>query len=127
MEDNYYKILVDKCPFLTYGKYIEDNYIGVVQNCDNSIVSMYIYNNIPDENMRKLFLSMSQTWWNESNRQLPINVFLRGQFKIFNPYLRTFVRKEFQHVCGPMTSLQDVMVKRVKRRQVQIETLKKDK
>lgn len=123
--DQFYQVLVEKCPFMTYGTYADQDFVGIVQNCDNSIVSMYVYNIIPDQGMRKLFLAMGQSWWEESNRQLPINVFLRGQFKIFNPYMKTLIKKEFNHVCGPMTSLQDVMKSRVKRRQINIDMLKK--
>jgi hypothetical protein len=112
--------LYEKCPFLTYGTYLEKEYVGIVQNCDQSILSMYIYNLIFDEPLKKKFLQMGENWWWESNRLIPINVFLKEKFEIFKPYMRTFVRKEFVIVRGPIVSLQDNMVRRIKRRQIQL-------
>lgn len=122
MEEEFFKKIVEKCPFMTYGKYVQTDVIGIV-NCDANFVSMYVYNNIQDLELRKLYLTMGQTWWNESNRQLPIDVFLQGQFRIFDPYIKTFVKKEFEHILGPMTSLADMMKKRIKRKQITLDML----
>lgn len=112
--------LRDKFPFLTYGKYLGKDYLGIMQNCDNHIISIYVYNNIADEELRKKFLHCGEIWWWESNRQLPINIFLKHRFELFRPYLKTFIKKDFEIIFGPVVSLQEVMNKRVKRRTIQL-------
>ena len=107
-------------PFLTFGKYLENEYIGVVQHADNQFINIYVYNMIQDEQMRKRFLELGDIWWWESNRTLPINIFLKDQFKMFKPYLRGFARKDFEVVHGPITSLNDHINKRIKRKSIEL-------
>ncbi len=118
--DNLQTKLQDRFPFLSFGRYVDREYAGIIQNCDNTIVSMYVYNNIQDVEMKKLFLRLGDNWWNESNRTIPINIFLKETFRVFQPYLKTFARKEWEHLAGPMTSLSEIMTKRIKRRQISL-------
>jgi hypothetical protein len=120
MESNVYKKLTDKFPFLTLAKYMDEEYIGIIQNMDQQCVSMYILSDIFDPEEKKEFLRLGEVWWWESNRQIPINVFLKDQFGPFRRYLKTFAKKEFEVICGPTVSLQDNMQKRIKRRQIQL-------
>lgn len=110
--------LREKFPFLTYARYLDTEYLGIIQNIDNLFASMYIYNYLPTEQSKKLFLEYGETWWWESNRQLPINVFLKDKFKPFRLILKTFIKKEFEIIWGPSVSLQDIMTKRIKKRQI---------
>lgn len=119
MEDSVRKI-TEKFPFLTVGKYLDQDYIGIVGNSDSLILSMYVYNQITDAELRKAFLALGEEWWWESHRQIPINIFLGERWSIFRPFLKTFIRKDFEILAGPSVSLQDVMTKRVKRRQIQL-------
>lgn len=112
--------LKDKFPFLTYGKYLNDYHLGIMQNCDTHIVSLYILTDIPTKELRNYFLKCGETWWWESNRQIPINIFLRNKFEVFKPYLKTYIKKDFEILFGPTVSLQDMMNKRIKRRTVQL-------
>jgi hypothetical protein len=116
----WFKKLHEYFPFLTYGVYLSEDYIGIVQNADNQFITMYVYNRILDEQLRKKFLELGENWWWESNRKTPINIFLKDQFKLFKPYLRGFSRKEFDIKWGPVISLQDQMTKRIKRKQIEL-------
>lgn len=118
--DQVYLRLKDNFPFMTLGRYLEQDYLGIVQNSDSQFLSMYCYDRIQDEDMRKLFLKFGEIWWWESNHQIPINVFLGQRWKPFQPYLRSFARKEFEILAGPTISLGDVISKRIKRRQIQL-------
>lgn len=120
MDENKYKNLQEKFPFLTYGKYLDKDYIGIVQNSDNQLISIYVYNNINEDNLKKTFLSLGDEWWWESNRTIPINIFLKSRFDAFKPFLKTFIKKDFEIVFGPIVSLQEIMVKRIKRRTIQL-------
>jgi len=117
---NVFEELSKRFPFLTIGTYIGIEYIGIVQNCDSQFISLYCYETIPEETMRRKFLEYGEEWWWESNRQIPINMYLGGKFRIFRPYLKTFSKKNFEISHGPVTSLGDVISKRIKKRQIQL-------
>jgi hypothetical protein len=110
----------EKYPFLTGISYGGEEYIGIVVNYDNTILTFYNYDKLPDEQIKKIFLELGDMWWWESNRQLPIDVFLNHEMKIFHKYLSTFVMKDVEILFGPTTSLQNLLRKRIKRRGVQL-------
>lgn len=105
-------------PFLTVVRYLNEDYIGIVQNSDSTFVTMYVYNAIKDQDLKKKFLILGENWWWESNRTIPIDMFLNTQWKMFKPYMKTFSRKDLEHLEGPMLSLQDIISKRIKRRTI---------
>ena len=112
--------LKEKYPFLTYGSYLGKEYLGIIQNSDNHLLTIYVYNQIADPIMKKDFLKYGDIWWWESNRQIPINIFIKKNFEQFRPFLKTFIKKDFEIVFGPIVSLQEIMSKRIKRRTVQL-------
>ena len=65
-------------------------------------------------------LELGDLWWWESNRLLPIDVFLFQEMQEFRHCLRTFVLKETEVLFGPVTSMQNILKKRIKRRTVQL-------
>ena len=119
MEDEDIRIanILEKLPFLSYGIFGGQPYLGVIQNSDSQLLSMYVLDAIPNE-LRSKFLQLSENWWWESNRQVPINIFLKDSFKIFRPYLRHFSRKDFDLKAGPSVSLQETIARRVRKRQI---------
>lgn len=112
------KIILDQYPFLSYGKYLDQYYIGIIQNADNLMVSMYRYDRIPEKKDRQKFLDLGHKWWWQSNRKIPIDMFLKNDFSLFRPYMNHFSSKEYQHIYGPSVSLQEINTKRIKRRQI---------
>jgi hypothetical protein len=111
---------LEKFPFLTLGIYLEQEYLGIIGNSDSQIVSMYIFGQLPNDAAKELFLSLGEEWWWETNRQLPINVALKDRWVVFRPYMKTFITKDFEIRGGPCVSLDRVMTKRIKRRQIQL-------
>ena len=112
--------LNSRFPFLTLGRYMGEDIVGIMQNMDNSIISIYVYGKIPSPELKKKFLELGETWWWESNRKIPINMFLGDEIKLFSPYMQTFIAKEFEYILGPQVSLDNLMSKRVKRRSIQL-------
>jgi hypothetical protein len=106
--------------FLTGLQYLEKEYVGIVVNYDQHILTFYDVDMMPDVESKKEFLEMGEIWWWESNRLLPIDVFLHHEMKQFKPFLRTFVSKDVGVIFGPVTSLQNLLKKRVKRRSIQL-------
>lgn len=110
--------ILEKFPFLSYGSLLDTQYLGIIQNSDNQLLSMYVLDLIPDEKLRQTFLRMGENWWWESNRQIPINIYYRDAFRGFRPYLKHFSRKDFELIAGPSVSLQETIARRVRKRQV---------
>lgn len=117
MDDKIANILI-KFPFLTYGTMSNLPYLGVVQNCDAQMISMYLLDAIPTEELRKSFLAAATDWWWGSNRQIPINIFLKERFRPYRPFLKHFSRKDFILEAGPAVSLQEIIARRVRKRQI---------
>jgi hypothetical protein len=67
----------DNFPFISCIKSNEKEYVGIIINCDNYVVSMYDLSMIVDPEDRKLFLELGEVWWWESNRRIPISIFLK--------------------------------------------------
>jgi hypothetical protein len=110
----------EKFPFLSGLRCQTFEYIGIIQNSDDKIISFYDYESIRSADEKKLFLELGETWWWESNRLLPINIFLQGQMQDFRYCLKTVVNKDVEVMFGSMTSLNNIMKKRIKKRQIQL-------
>lgn len=110
--------ILSNFPFLSLGKYLDQEYLGIVGNSDNQIISVYVYSILPNDFLKKLFLQLGEEWWWETNRQLPINLAIKDRWTVFRPYLKTFITKDFEMISGPKVSLDAIMTKRVKRRQI---------
>lgn len=116
--ENTYKILQERFPFLTIVKYLKTQYIGIVQNADHLFISMYVLDESFTKEMKKEFLEAGEVYWWESNRSIPINLFLQEDFKKFKPFLRVFSKKEAEVIQGPVINLRELMNKRIKRRTI---------
>ena len=110
----------DQFPFITVVKYGNHEYVGIVINQDNSITSLYDYNLLKIEEQKIQFLELGEVWWWESNRMLPINIFLRKEMEIFRYAIKNFTTKDVNILMGPVVNLHNIMLKRVKRRSIQM-------
>jgi len=115
-----FKTLRDKFPFLSLIRKGDMEFVGIVQNQDNNVISFYDYGRLmqPQDKMR--YLKCGEIWWYESNRKLPINIFLKGDFKYFRSTLVTLNSKDVEIVEGPTVRLSNISKKRVKRRTIQL-------
>jgi len=111
--------IFEQYPFLSLVTYGGQEYVGIMQNQDDSFLSMYDYSKInPD--LKPLFLELGDIWWWESNRTIPINLFLKNDFIPFSKYLITFNIKDTEVVRGPSVSIAELAKKRSKRRNIQL-------
>jgi hypothetical protein len=117
--DPRFAAVLDKFPFLSLGKIGNEHYLGIIQNSDSQFVSMYILDLIPTGDLREVFLELGDRWWWESNRQVPINVFIKDpRFKLFRNSIRMFSAKDFELLAGHSVSLADQMNRRIRKRQI---------
>ena len=110
----------DQFPFITVVKYGNHEYVGIVINQDTNITSFYDYNLHKIEEQKKQFLELGEIWWWESNRMLPINIFLRKEMEDFRHAIKNFTTKDVNILMGPVVNLNNIMLKRVKRRSIQM-------
>jgi hypothetical protein len=92
----------------------------VINNQDHNITSMYIYTQIHTEEEKKQFLDLCESWWWESNRMIPIGIFLRREIEYFKSILMMMNTKDVRIVIGPTVNLYNLAVKRTKRKSVQL-------
>ena len=111
--------IFEKYPFLSLVTYGGQEYVGIVQNQDDTVLSMYDYSRLPVE-LKETFLALGDTWWWESNRMIPINLFLKQDFAQFVNILITFNIRDTEVVKGPRVSIADLAKKRSKRRNIQL-------
>ena len=114
------KDIQENFPFLSVVTYGGQEYIGIIINQDATVTSMYIYTDIKTELEQKAFLELGDIWWWESNRMIPINIFLRGEIEPFKYCIMTMNSKDVKVSIGPCVNLNNLSVKRVKRRSVQL-------
>lgn len=107
-------------PFISGIRVQTHEYIGIIQNSDDRVISFYDYCTLRSTEEKKRLLEMGELWWWESSRTLPINIFLSGQMAPFKYCLKTLINKEVEILFGPCTSLSDLLQKRIKRRQIQL-------
>ena len=115
-----FKTLRDKFPFLSLIRKGDMEFVGIVQNQDSSVISFYDYGRIMQPSDKMRYLKCGEIWWYESNRKLPINIFLKGEFKYFRTTLVTLNNKDVEIVEGPTVKLSEISKKRVKRRTIQL-------
>jgi hypothetical protein len=117
-QNEFFKKLTENHPFITVCSYANQDYVGIVQNRDDSVTTIYDYGAIVDLEAKNLFLTLGDTWWWESNRLIPINLFLKEEWTIFKPYLRTFTNKSLIILHGPTCSINELHKRRSKRRSI---------
>ena len=118
MDEPNYQQLLKKYPFLTYLVYGGNEYIGVIQNLDEVITTIYDYGALRTLEQKQQFLELAETWWWESNRLIPINVFLKAEWSPFRNVVKTMNSKDVQIKFGPQVSLKEIAAKRSKRRSI---------
>lgn len=115
---DFFKKLSENHPFITVVSFASQDYVGIVQNRDEQCTSIYDYGAIIDAQAKQVFLELGEIWWWESNRQIPINIFLKEEWIPFKPFLRTFNNKNLTILHGPIVSLNELNKRRTKRRSI---------
>jgi hypothetical protein len=112
------KALLEQYPYLTYIVYGGNDYVGIVQNADEQITTIYDFGSLKTPEQKARFLELGEQWWWESNRIIPINVFLKQDWHLFKFCVKTMNSKDVDIKYGPQTSLKEIAAKRSKRRSI---------
>jgi hypothetical protein len=70
------------------------------------------------QDQKKLYLELGEIWWWESNRLVPINIFLKTDWVQFRGTLKTFNSKDVVIKYGPILSLKEAAQKRSKKKSI---------
>jgi hypothetical protein len=105
-------------PFISVVTYVDKEYVGIIINQDSNITSFYDYSGLKTEEEKQKLLELGEAWWWESNRLIPINIFLAKEMFSYRYAIRNFSTKDVKVLFGPCTSLNDMMTKRVKRKSI---------
>jgi len=114
------KDIEENFPFLSVVTYGGQEYIGIINNQDNTITSIYVYTELRTEQEKQKFIELGEVWWWESNRMIPISIFLRDEIEYFKYCLKTMNSKDVKVTLGPTVDLTNLAVKRVKRKTTQL-------
>jgi hypothetical protein len=112
------KQLLEKYPYLTYLVYGGNDYVGIIQNADEQITTIYDFASLKTPEQKARFLELGEIWWWESNRVIPINVFLKHEWVEFKPCVKTMNSKDVNIKLGPQLSLKEMALRRSKRRSI---------
>ena len=107
-------------PFISVVHYGGLEYVGIIINQDQYVTSLYNYEALKTEEDRKNFLGLGEAWWWESNRTIPINIFLKVEMEQFKYSVMTMNTKDVTVVFGPTINLHNISIKRVKRKVIQL-------
>lgn len=118
MENELFLKIAEKYPFLSIVRYADTEYIGIIMNQDKILTTMYDFGAIKNINKKQLFLELGETWWWESNRSIPINLFLKEEWEVFSDCKLIYNNKNLTLLSGPCTSLDDITQKRSKRKSI---------
>ena len=118
--DSKIKEFLERFPFMSLVRYGDNELVGIIQNSDNVVVTMYVYNLLKDDADKLALIEQGDEWWWGSNRLIPINIVLKEPMRRFAYCLKTFSTKDFEVLYGHQTSLTNVITKRTKRRQISL-------
>ena len=118
MTNDLFARLAEKYPFISLCVYASTEYVGIVQNQDDVITTIYDFGAIQDVTAKRRFLELANVWWWESNRSIPINIFLKTEWDPFRDYIKTFVNKDLEILHGPVCSLSEMARKKSKRKSI---------
>jgi hypothetical protein len=116
-EDDIQRIMNDK-PWMSLILYGGTEYLGVIQNVDDTITTIYDYGVLNTPEQKTVFMALAEDWWFTSNRLVPINVFLKEEWAFFRPTLKTLNSKDVEIKIGPHVSLKEIALKKSKRRSI---------
>jgi hypothetical protein len=120
MGNDIFTKLTDKYPFITLCVYATTEYVGIIQNQDEIVTTIYDFGSILDLEDKRRFLELANVWWWESNRTIPINIFLKEDWGQFRYVVKTLLTKEVTLIAGHTVKLMDLASKRTKRKMVQL-------
>jgi len=119
---------MDRLPFLSY-LLLEDDpktpdeedrrIVGVIQNVTTKFVMMYDMTKLSTVSERKVFMNLVQEWWDESNTNIPVNIFIGRDFDPFYYSLSGIPIAGIREIHGHQVNIQKTFGRKIKRRRIE--------
>ena len=110
----------EKYPFISVITYGGNEYVGIIVNQDQYVTTILNFSSLKTKEDKQLLLKLGEIWWMESNRLIPISIFLRKEIDQIKYCQMSMNSKDVKVVLGPTVNLNNLHVKRVKRKSVQL-------
>ena len=107
-------------PYISVLTYGGKEYVGIVVNQDNYITTILNYSSCKDINDKKYLLELGKIWWMESNRLIPITIFLQQELLGLRYCQMNMNTKDVTILSGPTVNLHNINMKRIKRKNIQL-------
>lgn len=104
--------------YVTYGIVNSTEIVGIVKIKTKQFITLYDFSKIKNPLDKKELLSYASIWWNQSNRTIPISIFIKNDIEKFESFTTRIDADEFELIHGPLVSISDIPRKRIKRRNV---------
>lgn len=114
------KDIEENFPFISVVHYGGNEYVGIIINQDQYVTSMYVYTDLRTTEEKEKLIELAEVWWWESNRLIPISIFLRKEMELFRYSIMTMNSKDVKVTIGPCVNLNNLALKRIKRKSVQL-------
>jgi hypothetical protein len=114
------KDIEENFPFISVVHYGGNEYVGIIINQDQYVTSMYVYTALRTDEEKEKLIELAEVWWWESNRLIPISIFLRKEMELFRYCIMTMNSKDVKVTIGPTVNLNNLALKRIKRKSVQL-------
>jgi len=114
------KDIEENFPFISVVHYCGNEYVGIIINQDQYVTSMYVYTALRTDEEKEKLIELAEVWWWESNRLIPISIFLRREMELFRYSIMTMNSKDVKVTIGPCVNLNNLALKRIKRKSVQL-------
>lgn len=114
------KEIEEQFPYVSVIAYGGQEYVGIISNQDQYVTTVFVYTNLKSDEHKKHLLDLGEIWWWESNRLIPINIFLKREMEDIRYCMVTMNSKDVKILIGPCVNVNNLSLKRVKRKSVQL-------
>tara|TARA_B000000532_G_scaffold234110_1_gene218306 strand:+ start:493 stop:864 length:372 start_codon:yes stop_codon:yes gene_type:complete len=110
----------EKYPFISVITYGGNEYVGIIVNQDQYVTTILNFSSLKTKEDKQLLLKLGEIWWMESNRLIPISIFLRREIDTIKYCQMSMNSKDVKVTLGPTVNLNNLHIKRIKRKSVQL-------
>ena len=82
--------------------------VGIIMNQTQKITGVYDFSKMTEEDKENI-IKLGKIWWEESNRQIPINVFLFEDFLPYEKYLVNLKNQYIEEIKGHVVQLYKII------------------
>ena len=110
----------EKYPFISVITYGGNEYVGIVVNQDQYVTTILNFSSLKTTEDKQYLLQLGEIWWMESNRLIPISIFIRKEIDQIKYCQMSMNSKDVKVTLGPTVNLNNLHIKRIKRKSVQL-------